>query len=68
MVVGWDDLTKDEQTALKRMNHGPYHALPKPLAERLISLGLAGERPSGIGISRTGRELVISTLLAARHD
>jgi hypothetical protein len=68
MVVGWDDLTKDEQKALKRMNRGPYHALPKPVAERLISLGLAAERPSGIGISRTGRELVISTLLAARND
>ena len=68
MAIGWDDLTKDEQTALKRMNRGPYPALAAALAERLISLGLAAERPEGVGISRAGRELVINTLLGARHD
>jgi hypothetical protein len=68
MTVGWDDLTKDEQTALKRMNRGPYPALPKAIAERLVFLGLAEERPRGIGINRVGRELVINTLLRARHD
>ncbi|MDQ2633957.1 MAG: hypothetical protein M3Y43_06335 [Pseudomonadota bacterium] len=68
MAIGWDDLTTDEQTALKRMNRGPYPALEAAMAERLISLGLAAERPRGIGISRAGRELVINTLLDARHD
>ena len=68
MAIGWDDLTKDEQTALKRMNRGPYPSLAAALAERLISLGLAAERPGGVGISRAGRELVINTLLGARHD
>ena len=68
MTVGWDDLTEDEQTALRRMNRGPYPALPEELGERLISLGLAAERPNGVGISREGRELVINTLLGARQD
>ena len=68
MTIGWDDLTGEEQTALKRMNRGPYPALLNSMAERLVSLGLAEERPSGIGINRAGRELVIGTLLGARHD
>jgi hypothetical protein len=68
MTIGWEHLTTDEQTALKRMNRGPYPALTRAMAERLISLGLAQERPGGVGISRAGRELVINTLLAARHD
>lgn len=68
MTIGWETLTREEQTALKRMNRGPYPALPEALAARLISLGLAQERPGGIGISRAGRELVIGTLLAARDD
>jgi hypothetical protein len=38
------------------------------LAERLIALGLAMERPRGVGISREGRELVINTLLAAKDS
>lgn len=67
MTIAWDDLTKDEQTALKRINRGPY-ALPQALAERLVSRGLAEKRQTGVGINRAGRELVISTLLGARHD
>jgi hypothetical protein len=66
-TVGWNDLTKDEQTALKRMNRGPYPALGAQMAERLIALGLAEERPRGVGINRAGRDLVITTLLAARE-
>lgn len=66
MTTGWNDLTKEEQTALKRMNRGPYPELEKTLGQRLIALGLAEERPRGIGINRAGRELVIGTLLAAR--
>jgi hypothetical protein len=68
MTVIWGDLTKEEQTALKRMNRGPYPSLSKALAERLVFLGLAEERPSGTGINRTGRELVIRTLLGTRSD
>ncbi|QPC95424.1 hypothetical protein [Mesorhizobium sp. INR15] len=68
MTVMWGDLTEEEQTALKRMNRGPYPALSKALAERLVFLGLAEERPRGTGINRTGRELVINTLLGARAE
>jgi len=66
VTIGWNELNKEEQTALKRMNRGPYPELDKTLGQRLIALGLAEDRPRGIGINRTGRELVISTLLAAR--
>lgn len=65
MAVAWTDLTEDERTALKRMNRGPYPQLSADLAQRLIALGLAVERPNGVGISRDGRDLVINTLLAA---
>ena len=68
MTIGWDDLSKDEQMALKRMNCGPYPTLPQELAERLVSLGLAAQRPNGVGIGRAGQELVINTLLGARQD
>lgn len=68
MTVMWDDLGEEEKIALKRMNRGPYPGLSKSLAERLISRGLAEERPQGVGISRAGRELVIATLLGARPD
>lgn len=66
VTTGWNDLAKDEQTALKRLNRGPYPELETELGQRLIALGLAEDRPRGIGINRAGRELVISTLLAAR--
>ncbi|MCZ8547987.1 hypothetical protein OOJ09_27745 [Mesorhizobium qingshengii] len=68
MTVTWADLTEEEQTALKRMNRGPYPALSKAMAERLVFLGLAEERPRGTGINRSGRELVINTLLGARRE
>lgn len=64
--IAWTELTDDERTALKRMNRGPYPALPADLARRLISLGLAVERQNGVGISRDGRELVINALLTAK--
>ncbi|MGB3388624.1 MAG: hypothetical protein WBA88_11640 [Pseudaminobacter sp.] len=68
MAISWAELTEEERTALKRMNRGPYPALPAALAERLISLGLAEKRASGVGINREGRQLVIDTLLAARDQ
>ncbi|MBN9552197.1 MAG: hypothetical protein J0H31_25885 [Alphaproteobacteria bacterium] len=68
MTTSWSDLSTQEQTALKRMNRGPYPGLDETLAKRLIALGLAQERPSGIGISRAGRELVIDILLRGRPD
>jgi hypothetical protein len=67
VTIDWGGLTKDEQTALKRMNRGPYPELPKDMAERLIALGLAQERPAGVGINRQGRELVINALLDPSH-
>lgn len=66
VAIEWKDLGEEEKTALKRMNRGPYPELDPALGERLIALGLADDRPRGIGINRTGRELVIGTLLAAR--
>jgi hypothetical protein len=66
VTTGWNDLSKEEQTALKRLNRGPYPELDKTLGQRLIELGLVEDRPRGIGINRAGRELVIGTLLAAR--
>lgn len=68
MTVAWNDLTKEEQTALKRMNRGPYPELEPVLAQKLIELGLAEARPRGVGINRDGRDLVITTLLAARDN
>jgi hypothetical protein len=66
--VSWDDLSEPERTALKRMNRGPYPALAEAVGLRLIELGLAVTRSGEIGISRQGRELVITTLLEARQD
>jgi len=66
--VSWDDLSEPERTALKRMNRGPYPALAETVGLRLIELGLAVTRSGEIGISRQGRELVITTLLEARQD
>lgn len=66
VTTGWNDLSKEEQTALKCLNRGPYPELDKALGQRLIELGLVEDRPRGIGINRAGRELVIGTLLAAR--
>ena len=68
MDVIWNDLDESEQTALKRLNRGPYPALEPNMAKRLISLGLAEERERGVGINRTGRELVIGVLLNQRED
>lgn len=68
MPIGWADLTDEERTALKRMNRGPYPALSPAMADRLVSIGLAQERPNGVGISRAGRELVINALLGARKS
>ncbi|WFU50818.1 hypothetical protein [Sinorhizobium terangae] len=65
--ISWDDLSSEEQTALKRMNRGPGHVISQPVGERLVALGLAVERHNGIGISRQGRELVITVLLSARE-
>jgi hypothetical protein len=68
MMLDWDDLGADEKTALRRMNRGPYPELSREMADRLISLGLAEERPTGVGISRAGRELVIDSLLRTRQN
>ena len=67
MAVSWQDLTDDERTALKRMNRSPYPTLSNEMGRRLIALGLAEARASGIGINRAGRELVINALLGGRR-
>ena len=67
MMLHWDDLSSDEKTALRRMNRGPYPELSRAMAERLIDLGLAEDRPTGTGISRAGRELVTDSLLRTRQ-
>lgn len=68
MMLHWDDLSSEEKTALRRMNRGPYRELSREMAERLIDLGLAEDRPPGTGISRAGRELVIDSLLRTRQN
>jgi hypothetical protein len=68
MMLQWDDLSSEEKTALRRMNRGPYPALSPEMAARLIDLGLAEDRPTGVGISRPGRELVIDSLLRTRQS
>lgn len=68
MMLVWDDLSPDEKTALRRMNRGPYPELGGEMAARLIALGLAEDRPGGVGISRAGRELVIESLLRPRQS
>jgi hypothetical protein len=65
--VAWNDLSEAEQTALKRLNRGPYPDLSEATGLRLVGLGLAVARPNGVGISRYGRELVINMLLEARQ-
>ena len=67
MVLEWDDLSTEEKTALRRMNRGPYPALAPGMAHRLIALGLAEVRITGVGISRAGRELVNDSLLRTRQ-
>lgn len=62
-VVGWEELSAEEQLALKRLNRGHDPQLDPTMAERLLALGLVAQRPQGIGISRAGRELVIDVLL-----
>lgn len=68
MTITWSDLDESEQTALKRLNRGPYPALEPSMAEQLLALGLVERRPRGIGINRAGRELVIGMLLSQRED
>lgn len=68
MVLEWDDLSLEEKTALRRMNRGPYPALEPEMAHRLVDLGLAEVRTTGVGISRAGRELVIDSLLRTRQS
>lgn len=62
-----DNLAETERTALKRLNRGPYPGLSEATRQRLIDLGLAVARPGGVGISRYGRELVITKLLEGRQ-
>jgi hypothetical protein len=62
-TIEWDELSPEEQLALKRLNRGHDPHLDPATAERLLELGLAAKRPQGIGISRAGRELVINVLL-----
>lgn len=68
MAVNWNDLDETEQTALKRLNRGPYPTLQEGIAKRLILLKLAEQRPYGVGINRAGRELVIGVLLNQREN
>jgi hypothetical protein len=67
MTLDWNDLREEQKTALRRMNRGPYPELSEELAEQLIALGLAERRANGVGINRTGRELVIDSLLRPRQ-
>jgi uncharacterized protein YeaO (DUF488 family) len=65
-LIAWDKLNDEQRTALKRMNRGPSAKTDDDTIAGLLALGLVERRASGVGISRTGRELVIDALLRAR--
>lgn len=67
-AVAWSDLAPAEQAALMRLNRGRGSALDETIGARLVALGVAAARPSGIGITRSGRELVIARLLGSGGD
>lgn len=59
MTIRFDDLTSEERHALERLfSHGSFPLL-RAMADRLIKLGLAEQKLGGVGISRTGEELVV---------
>ena len=63
--VAWDQLDRAEQAGLLRLNRGHSLGIDSVTVARLICLGLATRLPSGLGISRKGRELAISALLSS---
>ena len=40
-MTRWKDLTKSEQTALRKLARGELHAVPALMIRRLVALGLA---------------------------
>ena len=64
-AVAWDQLDRAEQAALMRLNRGRCLAIDQVTVARLLCLGPATRLPSGLGISRKGRELAISALLSS---
>ena len=59
LTIRLDDLTSEEKHALERLfSHGSFPLL-RATADGLINLGLAEQKLGGVGISRTGEELVV---------
>lgn len=65
-AVAWNELDKAEQAGLMRLNRGHCFGSDRLTGARLVCLGLATRLSSGLGISRTGRELAISALLSSK--
>ena len=65
-AVAWDQLGRAEQAGLMRLNRGHCLGIDRVTSARLLCLGLASRLPSGLGISRKGRELAISALLSSK--
>lgn len=65
-AVAWNELDPAEQAGLMRLNRGHCFGIDRVTGARLLCLGLATRLPSGLGISRTGRELAISALLSSK--
>ena len=60
MAIIWNDLTRKEQMALKRISLGPYPTLTTGMADRLEQLGLTEQKQICAGISKAGIQLLRS--------
>ena len=58
MAIIWNDLTRNEQIALKRISLGPYPTLTSGMADRLEDLGLTDQKQICTGISKAGVQLL----------
>ena len=65
-TVAWNDLACEEQAVLRRLNRGHCDDADTIAGTRLIVMELAVLRPSGLGITQSGRELVTAKLLGLR--
>jgi hypothetical protein len=61
MALKWDDLSKEEQEAVRRIANGPYLMLTTAMANRLKALGLAEQKLGGTGLSKAGHDLYRSS-------
>ncbi len=63
----WNDLSKDEQHAIRQMAHGPYLTLTTHMADRLKEMGLAEDKLGGTGLSQKGKDVFATVVAQARR-